>query len=72
MKKANLLSKAEMKKVNGGTDPIGLCTPQIHCVNDQGNTVMKFDVPDCETFSIGIACSGVIYSASESFCVPCP
>ena len=57
MKKANLLSKREMKKVTGG-DPGsgGLCTPAIYCMSPWNTLVYKVGVPDCESQSVFGTC----------------
>ncbi|WP_379091648.1 hypothetical protein [Pedobacter sp. UC225_65] len=57
MKKENLLSKKEMKKITGGDpDPNGLCFPAWYCIDALGALVLKKPVPDCSTETLFGAC----------------
>ncbi|KQC00959.1 hypothetical protein AQF98_09820 [Pedobacter sp. Hv1] len=72
MKKTNLLSKTEMKKVTGGDDPQSFCVDQVHCKDGSGNTITKYDAPGCaaDWVSLQFACVGVENSVS-AVCVTC-
>lgn len=73
MKKSNLLSKAEMKKVKGGDDPDpgSLCVPTVHCLNPDNNQIVKIEVGDCEAQSPGIVCYINGYAGTDTGCVSC-
>lgn len=57
MKRVNLLSKAELKKVKGG-DPGtgGLCVPTVYCMSPSNTLVREVPVPDCDTLTPHAAC----------------
>jgi bacteriocin-like protein len=57
MKKANLLSKKEMKKITGGDpEPAGLCFPAWYCMTVLGEVGWKKAVPDCSSENLYGAC----------------
>lgn len=69
MKKANLLSKAEMKKVTGGDDPQSFCVPTVYCMD--GEILLdKIEVGSCDAQAIGAVCYQT-GSGPASYCTSC-
>lgn len=74
MKKANLLSKADMKKVMGGDpgpEPGGICSPTIYCIDPSGLLITKVSVGDCESISVYGACYETGHAVDLSYCDSC-
>lgn len=72
MRKVNLLSKAELKKVTGGgDDPQSFCVPQVHCNDENWNLISKIDVGSCDAQPIWVVCMGLPYDGNRSFCTSC-
>lgn len=69
MKKKNLLSKAEMKKIIGGGLPgedLGSCTftsGNASCTSSSGNCKYLYCVSGSTTSAIGICCDDVEYKS---------
>lgn len=72
MKKKNLLSKAEMKKILGGGLPgedLGSCTftsGNASCTSSSGDCKYLYCVSGSNTTAIGICCDGVQYKQNPN------
>ena len=72
MKKVNLLSRADMKKVMGGVDPefIDIGGTSMHCRDKDQNLIKDpFSVSDCSPTLWDGYCTGITgYDKSKSNC----
>ncbi|MEE1944320.1 hypothetical protein VRU48_04325 [Pedobacter sp. KR3-3] len=71
MKKMNLISKAEMKNVRGGDDPISFCVPVVLCFDVNANKPVKIEVGECGAQENWAVCYSNGYGGYTEGCVPC-